>query len=218
MQQQQTATDAMMNNERGRPATQAQCINEKYYKSGELHWRAGVAPHDANEGHATHDGSHQPRQNEGTRGEVKVLALSRDFNELLMLPPRALIQQADIEDYKSTRDRVANRRGRLALKNPDAMEYDAVHQSTGHADAWEDNNEAFDVDAVNTKSGLQQSALHTPHPRGKGGKAGGKGGGNKGKGKGEWNGFCSYCGKKGHGPRDSWTKGGEQREDRRRGG
>ena len=26
------------------------------------------------------------------------------------------------------------------------------------------------------------------------------------KGKGEWNGFCSYCGKKGHGPRDCWTK------------
>ena len=30
--------------------------------------------------------------------------------------------------------------------------------------------------------------------------------GNKGKGKGEWNGFCSHCGKKGHGPRDCWTK------------
>ena len=54
--------------------------------------------------------------------EAKVLALSRDFNELLsenmraailisMLHPdfqHALIQQADkIEDYKSTRDRVA---------------------------------------------------------------------------------------------------------------
>ena len=27
-----------------------------------------VQPHDADEGHATHDGSHQPRQSEGSRG------------------------------------------------------------------------------------------------------------------------------------------------------
>ena len=26
------------------------------------------------------------------------------------------------------------------------------------------------------------------------------------KGKGDWHGFCSYCGKKGHGPKDCWTK------------
>ena len=32
MQQQQTAMEAMLNNERGRPAAQAQGINEKYYK------------------------------------------------------------------------------------------------------------------------------------------------------------------------------------------
>ena len=65
--------------------------------------------------------------------EAKVLALSRDFNELLsekmraailfsMLLPdlqHALIQQADkIEDYKSTRDRVATIvEAKLALKN-----------------------------------------------------------------------------------------------------
>ena len=97
------------------------------------------------------------------RWEAKVLALSRDFNEELsekmrapilisMLPPdlqHALIQQADkIEDYKSTRDRVATIvEAKLALKNPDATECDAVHQSTGHAETWEDNSEACDVDA-----------------------------------------------------------------------
>ena len=38
MQQQQTAIEAMMNNERGRPAAQAQGINEKLLQeSGELH-------------------------------------------------------------------------------------------------------------------------------------------------------------------------------------
>ena len=104
------------------------------------------------------------------RWEAKVLALSRDFNKLLsekmraailisMLPPdlqHALIQQADkIEDYKITRDRVATIvEAKLALKNPDAMECDAVHRSTDHAEAWEDNSEACDVDAVNSKSGL----------------------------------------------------------------
>ena len=151
-QQQQTAMEAMLNIERGRPAVQAQGINEKYYKrvesfNGEQAWRdwafqfksatktaneaahhlietaekeekeiddvsslseakrslsAGiinmigalsqgrtppdatheriqwtrsvekalqeVQPHDAEEEHATHDGSHQPRQSEGTRG------------------------------------------------------------------------------------------------------------------------------------------------------
>ena len=101
------------------------------------------------------------------RWEAKVLALSRDFNELLsekmraailtsMLPAdlqHALIQQADkIEDHKSTRDRVATIvEAKLALKNPDAMECDAVHRSTDHAEAWEDNSEACDVDAVNSK-------------------------------------------------------------------
>ena len=156
-----------------------------------------------------------------------------------MLPPdlqHALIQQADkIEDYKSTRDRVATIVvAKLALKNPDAMECDAVHRSSGHAEAWEDNSEACDVDAVNSKSvlfcyrcggqGHIAAKCATPAPTkgkgkdgGKGGKAGGKGGGNKETGKGEWNGFCSYCGKKGHGPRDCWTKQKDEakkREDR----
>ena len=102
------------------------------------------------------------------------------------------------------------------------MECDAVHQSTGHPEAWEDNSEACDVDAVNSKSGLFcyrcggqghiAAKRATPAPtKGKGkdggkeGKAGGEGGGNKGKGKEEWSGFCSYCGKKGHGRRDCWT-------------
>ena len=99
------------------------------------------------------------------------MALSRDFNELLVKKMRAailismllhdlqhaLIQQVDkIEDYKSTRDRVATIvEAKLALKNPDAMECDAVHLSTGHTEAWEEeSSEACDVDAVNSKGGL----------------------------------------------------------------
>ena len=186
------------------------------------------------------------------RWEAKVLALSRDFNELLsekmraailisMLPPdlqQALIQQADKIDYKNTSDRVATIvEAKLALKNPDTMECDAVHRSNGHTEAWEEEgSEACDVDAVNSKGGLFcyrcggqghiAAKCATPAPAkgkgkdgGKGGKAGGKGAGNKGKGKGEWNGFCFYCGEKGHGPRDCWTKQkDEANNDRRRRG
>ena len=155
------------------------------------------------------------------RWESKVLALLRDFNEELseemraailisMLPPdlqHALIQQADkINDYKSTRDRVTTIvEAKLALKNPDALGCDAVHWTTGHTEAWEEeSSEACDVDAVNSKGGLFcyrcggqghiAAKCATPAPAkgkgkdgGKGGKAGGKGAGNKGKGKGEWN-------------------------------
>ena len=113
-----------------------------------------VQPHDV----ATHIGG----------WEAKVLALSRDFNELLsekmraailisMLPPdlqHTLVQQADkIEDYKSTRDRVATIvEAKLALKNPDAMKCVVVHLSNCHAEAWrEEDSEAYDVDAVNSK-------------------------------------------------------------------
>ena len=104
-----------------------------------------VQPHDANEGHVTHDGKAKGLEEVAIhidRWEAKVLALSRDFNDLLsekmraailisMMPPdlqHALIQQADkIEGYKSTRDRVATIvEAKLALKNPDAMECDAV--------------------------------------------------------------------------------------------
>ena len=100
-----------------------------------------VQPHDADERQATHDGTHQPKQSRGLeevaihidRWEAKVLALSRNINELLsekmkaailisMLRPdlqHALIQQADkIEDYKSTRDRVANRGGKVGTQEP----------------------------------------------------------------------------------------------------
>ena len=110
------------------------------------------------------------------RWEAKVLALSRDFNELLkekmraailisMLPPdlqHALIQQADkIEDYKSTRDRVATIvEAKLTLKNPDAMECDAVHRSTG-------TRKLGKTTARLAMWTVQQSALHPLQPRGK---------------------------------------------------
>ena len=88
---------------------------------------------------------------------------------------------------------------KLALKNLDAMECDAVHRSTGHAEAWEDDSE----DAVNSQSGsfccrcggqghiaakCATPALTKGKGRdgGKGGKAGGKGSGNKGNSNKKW--------------------------------
>ena len=63
---------------------------------------------------------------------------------------------------------------------------------------------------------IQQRNAGTPEPpkwKAKGGSKGDGKGKSKGNGKGkgkekgqvEWRGFCSYCGKKGHGPVDSWT-------------
>ena len=145
-----------------------------------------------------------------------------------MLPPdlqHALIKQADkIDDHKSTRDRVATIvEAKLALKNPDAIKCHAVHRSTDHAEAWEDSSEACDVDAVNSKSGLFcyrcggqghiAAKCATPAPTkgkgkdvGKGDKQEARAAATRGKAKEGGNGFCSYCGKKGHGPRDRWTK------------
>ena len=149
-----------------------------------------------------------------------------------MLPSdlqHALIQQADkFVDFKSTKDRVATLvEAKLALKSPDAMECDAIHRSNCHAVADDSGIETYDldVDAVNGKGGVFcyrcggqghiAAKCATPAPAkggkgkdggGKGGKPGGKGPNPKGKGKGDWSGFCSYCGKKGHGPRDCWSK------------
>ena len=112
------------------------------------------------------------------------------------------------------------------------MECDAVHRSTGHAEAWgEDGSEACDVDVVNSKGGLFcyrcggedhiAAKCATPAPaksKGKDGRkgvtAGCEGAGKKEKGKGEWKGFCSYCRKKGHKPPDCWTKKDEANNGR----
>ena len=58
-----------------------------------------VQPHDADGEHATHDGSHQP----GDRCEAKVLALSRDFNEMLSEKMRAaiLISRSPARAYRA---------------------------------------------------------------------------------------------------------------------
>ena len=149
-----------------------------------------------------------------------------------MLPSdlqHALIQQADkFTDFKSTKDRVATIvEAKLALKSPDAMDCDTIHRASCQAVADDTGTEAcdLDVDAVNGKGGVFcyrcggqghiAAKCATPAPAkggkgkgggGKGGKPGGKGPNPKGTGKGDWNGFCSYCGKKGHGPRDCWSK------------
>ena len=176
------------------------------------------------------------------RWEAKVLALSRDFEEKLsdkmraailvsMLPPglqQTLVQQADkLSDYKYTKDRIISIvESKLAIKDPDAMDCDAVRHAQ---DFFEDHHQfhEYDVDAIGGKGGLYcyrcggqghiAAKCATPAPPkgtskgksggGKGSKGGGKDAGSKGKGKGgDWHGFCSYCGKRGHGPRDCWTK------------
>ena len=151
---------------------------------------------------------------------------------LSMLPSdlqHALIQQADkFGDYKSTKDRISTIvEAKLALKSPDAMDCDVVHKSsdpTRPEGDYHGEMYAGDIDAVSGKGGVFcyrcggqghiAAKCATPAPvkgkgkdgGGKGGKSGGKGANNKGKGKGEWQGFCSYCGKRGHGPRDCWAK------------
>ena len=140
-----------------------------------------------------------------------------------------MIQQADkFTDFKSTKDRVATIvEAKLALKSPDAMDCDTIHRASCQAVADDTGTEAcdLDVDAVNGKGGVFcyrcggqghiAAKCATPAPAkggkgkgggGKGGKPGGKGPNPKGSGKGDWSGFCSYCGKRGHGPRDCWTK------------
>ena len=326
IQQQQTAMEAMLNNERGRSAAQAQGINEKYCKraesfNGEQAWRGWSFQFKSTTKTANEAAYHEIEtaekeekeiddvlslsEEEGSlssgifnilgtlvkgellqmlhtsgfsgleawrklskryspttpmrgmqlmmaainpgkakgleevmihidRWEAKVLALSRDFNELpgeklraailiSMLPPdlqHALIQQADkIEDYKSTRDRVATIvEAKLALKNPDAMECDAVHRSTGHAEAWEDS-EACGVDAVNSKSSLFcyrcsgqghiRSKVRYTRPNQGERERWRKGRKSRRQGRRqqeERQRRVAYCGKNGHGPRDCWTK------------
>ena len=113
------------------------------------------------------------------------------------------------------------------MRSPDEMDVDTIGSGQYHTE-WES------LDAVG-KGGIYcyrcggqghiAAKCGTPDPgksKGKGGlgpqanpsKGKGKGKGGlvsqanplKGKGKGDWKGFCSYCGKRGHTPRDCWTK------------
>ena len=176
--------------------------------------------------------------------ETKILALSRDFGEKIsdkmkaailvsMLPTdlqHTLVQQADkLSDYKSTKERVISIiEAKMALKDPDAMDCDAVRKSQVDVETEVDGQENYecDIDVVGGKGGpfcyrcggqghIAAKCGTPPPAKGSGkGKGGGKGerggkgpGGKGGKGKGgDWQGYCSYCGKRGHGPRDCWTK------------
>jgi len=167
--------------------------------------------------------------------ESRVLALQRDFKETIssrmkaailisILPSDiqdALIQQADkYEEYLPTKEKVLSIvDAKMAMRSPDEMDVDALH---GHGGAsCDDCHYEEEIGAVG-KGGIYcyrcggqghiAAKCATPEPakgKGKGGKDGKgfKGGGKGGKGgKGDWNGYCSYCGKKGHGPRNCWTK------------
>ena len=141
----------------------------------------------------------------------------------------ALIQQADrYEDYRVAKEKIISIvEAKLAMRSPDEMDVDTIGSGQYHTE-WES------LDAVG-KGGIYcyrcggqghiAAKCATPDPgksKGKGGlgpqanpsKGKGKGKGglvsqanpSKGKGKGDWKGFCSYCGKRGHTPRDCWTK------------
>ena len=108
---------------------------------------------------------------------------------------------------------------KIAMRSPDEMDVDEL--TWWNADKENENEEIHSLG----KGGIYcyrcggqghiASKCGTPEPqkgkgkgfKGQGGKDG-KGGksGKGGKGKHEWTGFCSYCGKQGHGPRDCWTK------------
>jgi hypothetical protein len=152
-------------------------------------------------------------------------------------------QADKITDYKTTKDKIIGIvEAKLALKDPDSMDVDAVRppeEQTPYPYVQEhDHCEHLDIDAMG-KGGFQcyrcggqghvANKCATPS-KGKGkakgfdGKAGkasckgdfGKNPGGKvghGKGGGEWQGFCSYCGKPGHGPRDCWSKQKDERHN-----
>lgn len=189
------------------------------------------------------------------RWEAKVLALERDFRETLSermksailistLPNEirdAILQQPEkFELYQPTKERVVTMvEAKLAIKSPDEMDVDGV---TAHEDCHHEDVQAVGKGGIYCfrcgGQGHIAAKCATPEPpkgKGKGGqKGGGKDSKGKGKGgKGEWTGYCSYCGKRGHGPKDCWTRqkdeeGGDQRrsgglasveeDDRSRGG
>ena len=119
------------------------------------------------------------------------------------------------EKYEPTKERViAMVEAKLSVRSPDEMEVDCVYPSCYH------ENDEEEIQAVG-KGGVHcyrcggqghiAAKCGTPEPPKWKGKGGSKGDGKgksigKGKGKVEWRGFCSYCGKRGHGPGDCWTK------------
>ena len=148
---------------------------------------------------------------------------------LSMLPPEmrdSLIQQADkFEEYTTVREKIVSIvDAKLAMRSPDEMEVDIV--SPGETpEEWEPLDAVGKGGIFCYRCGGQghiAAKCATPDPgkaKGKGKSNFGpqvpakgaypKGGGkspNKGKGKGDWKGFCSYCGKRGHGPSECWTK------------
>ena len=166
--------------------------------------------------------------------ESKIVALGRDFDEKLSermkaailistLPAElrdAILQNPDkFEKYEPTKERViAMVEAKLSVRSPDEMEVDCVYPSCYQEDD-EEEIQAVGKGGVHCDrcggQGHIAAKCGAPEPpkwKAKGGSKGDGKGKSKGKGKGkekgqvEWRGFCSYCGKKGHGPVDSWTK------------
>ena len=139
----------------------------------------------------------------------------------------SLVQNAEkYHEYPSAKEKVLSIvEAKMSMRDPDAMDVDNLSAEATHGSYEEEDIQALGKGAMHCYrcGGLGHIAAHcaTPEPTkggGKGskgagkGKSKGKGFGNKGKGKGtgEWTGYCSYCGKRGHGPRDCWSKAADE--------
>ena len=164
------------------------------------------------------------------RSAILVSMAPKEFQDALVQ------QADNMTEYKATKDRIITMvDAKLAFKDPDMMDCDQVGKGEAcqgqHVEEYE-----YDVDAMGKGrkhcfrcGGLGRIAAScaTPAPEKGSGKGehgkdfkGGKTSHAKSRGKGyskgtqgqngkaqpEWQGFCSYCGKRGHGPRDCWQK------------
>ena len=149
---------------------------------------------------------------------------------LTMMPKElqdSLVQHTSrFDDYRDAREKALTiAESKVLLKDPDAMDIGAADREwrEWQEEGFRDDGSHSDPDVLATgKGGIYcyrcggqghiAAKCGTPDPGKGSAKGGGKGkgkygGGGKGKGgKGDWTGFCSYCGKRGHGPRDCWTK------------
>ena len=150
---------------------------------------------------------------------------------LLTMMPKdlqdTLVQHTDkFDNYRVARDKVLTvAESKTLLKDPDAMDIGSADREWREWHGYDEENEDEGADELNyvgkgsathcwrcggighisTKCATPKPAKGAPKGGGKGGKSGhGKGKG--GKGGTDWNGFCSYCGKRGHGPKDCWAK------------
>ena len=165
-------------------------------------------------------GSPQEVASSVEKWETHVLTLERDFKERLSDPLKTAILLSivpkDLQDtlvqhtvkfdnYQEARDRVMTvAESKILLKNPHAMDV-GKEEYEGPEQDWDDQGEQYeyDLDAAGKAGGKNRKPICCF-------KCGGQGhiaakcaspGLVKGKGRCDWQGYCSICGKRGHGPR-----------------